>query len=90
MAEGLDKKLRIIEGQVLQQIYTPDVAEALKEREQALSRQNAELRRRVREQEATLQGYESGRGMKQLAETYAELLEETSKVKADLDRFKDA
>ena len=90
VAEGLDKKLRIMEGQILQQIYTPDVAEALKVREQELKGQNAERRRRLRKQEATLQGYESGRGMKQLAETYSELLDETRKVKADLDRFKGA
>lgn len=87
MTQGLEQKLRIIEMQTLQQIYTPEVNDALRVKEQELGKEQTGLRRDIRELETTLQRYEGIKGMKELAHTYAEVQRETSKVQADIHRL---
>jgi len=87
MTQGLEQKLRIIEMQTLQQIYTPEVNDALRTKEQELEKEQIALRRQTRELETDLQGYERVKGMKELANTYAEVQRETIKVQADIDRL---
>lgn len=88
MTQGLEQKLRIVEIQTLQQIYTPEMNDALRTKEQELEKEQTALRRQIRELESDLQAYERVKGMKELANTYAEIQRETIKVQADIDRLR--
>lgn len=87
VAEGLDKKLRVMELQVMQQVYTPEVREGLKVQEGELVRENAALRRRTRELEQRLTAFGGVRGMRQIADMYAEVGREVNKVKDEVERL---
>lgn len=87
MTEGMHKKLQLTETQVMQQVYSAEVKEALKVRGQDLLRETAVWKRKTRDLESSLRDYESIRGMKQLADSYAEVQREIRKVQADLDRL---
>ncbi|GAB7337050.1 hypothetical protein MBLNU457_g2459t1 [Dothideomycetes sp. NU457] len=88
MTQALEQKLRVIEMQTLQQIYTPEVNAALRTKEQELEKEQTALRRQIRELESNLQDYERVKGMKELANTYAEVQRETIRVQADIDRLR--
>jgi len=90
MTQGLEQKLRIIEMQTLQQIYTPEVNHALRAKEQELEKEQSALRRDIHELESILQRYEGIKGMKELANSYEEVRRETAKVQADIDRLNDS
>lgn len=87
VADGLDKKLRIMEIQVMQQVYPPEVREALEAREQELAKENASLKRRVRELERVKEDHEMDKGMRRIAENYMEVQREIEKVRDETGRL---
>jgi len=87
VAEGLDKKLRIMDMQVMQQVYSPDIKEAFKTKEQEFVREHAGLKRRVRDLEAMQEEYDGVKGMRAMAETYVGVRREIERVKSEIERL---
>lgn len=87
VAEAMEKKIRLTEAQVLQQTYSPEVREALGAREEELRREAGAVRRKVRQAREEVDGYEAVRGMRQIADAYAEILREREKVRGDVERL---
>ena len=84
VAEGMAGKLRIQREQLMQQVYTPDVIDALRERAEEIERETRLARRKTREAEEELEAYGRSRGMEGMAKEYAEILQETEKVEEEI------
>jgi hypothetical protein len=89
VADGLDKKLQMMEKQVMQQVYSPEAKEAIKAKEQGLVKENMTLKRRIREMEAIHEDYDKIKGIRAVAETYAEVQKEIQKVQSEIERLDD-
>ena len=89
VAEGMSKKLGVQHGQLMSQLYSPDIQAVLQSKRDKLVAENAATKRKVREAEEKLEEYRTSGGMEDLAKEYAEVLRESNKVKAELDRLKD-
>lgn len=89
VAEGMSKKLNLQRGQLMSQLYTPEIQEALQTRLEESQKENAGLKRKVREAEEHLQEYRKAGGMERLAKEYAEILKESERVKLDISRLEE-
>ncbi|KAI6815763.1 hypothetical protein KC332_g2939 [Hortaea werneckii] len=87
VAEGMSKKLGLQHGQLMQQIYTPEIQQILRNKQEDLDAESLSLKRKVREMDEKLAAYRQERGMKQMVGEYAELLRETERVEREIDRL---
>lgn len=87
MAEGMSKKLGLQHAQLLQQVYSVEVQEYLRERFEREGKEERAVRRKAEEAEEVLERYRAGRGMEGVAREYAELLRETERVKVEIARL---
>ena len=87
VAEGMSKKLSLQHGQLMSQLYSPDLQEALVRRLGELQAEHGATKRRVWEAEGKMEEYRRAGGMESVAREYAEILKETDKVKADIARL---
>lgn len=87
VAEGMNKKLHLQYGQLLQQMYSPDMQESLRAKSQQAEAETMVLRRRIREAEEKLAEYRHARGMKDMVREYAEILTETERVRDEVERL---
>lgn len=87
VAEGMSKKLLLQHGQLMQQIYTPEIQGILRNKQEDLDAESLSLKRKVREMDERLAAYRQERGMKQMVGEYAELLRETERVEREIDRL---
>ncbi|KAI7365538.1 hypothetical protein KC354_g4825 [Hortaea werneckii] len=87
VAEGMSKKLALQHGQLMQQIYTPEIQETLRNKQDDLDAESLSLKRKVREMDERLAAYRQERGMKQMVGEYAELIRETERVEREIDRL---
>lgn len=87
VAEGMGKKLGIQHQQMLAQLYSSDMQEALQQRHESLAKEDRSLKRTIMEMEERLELYDQVKGMKAIAQAYREVLNETEKVKAELARL---
>lgn len=83
----MSKKLALQHGQLMQQIYTPEIQETLRNKQDDLDAESLSLRRKVREMDERLAAYRQERGMKQMVGEYAELLRETERVEREIERL---
>ena len=83
----MSKKLLLQHGQLMQQIYTPEIQDILRNKQEALDAESLSLKRKVREMDEKLAAYRQERGMKQMVGEYAELLRETERVEREIDRL---
>lgn len=88
VAEGMNKKLGVQYGQLMSQLYSSNVQEALASRRQELDTELKAAKRKVREAEQQLDEYHSAGGMENLAKEYAEIMRETQRVKAEVDSLR--
>lgn len=89
VAEGMDKKLRIQHAQLVPELYSPDTIKALDAKVNDLQVETRSAKRKMREAEEKLDAYRHAGGMEGLAKEYADVLKESKKVKADIERLKD-
>ncbi|KAI7325205.1 hypothetical protein KC326_g826 [Hortaea werneckii] len=87
VAEGMSKKLALQHGQLIQQVYTPEIQAILRNKQDDLDAESLSLKRKVREMDEKLAEYRQERGMKQMVGEYAELLRETERVEREIDRL---
>ncbi|EMC95218.1 hypothetical protein BAUCODRAFT_25309 [Baudoinia panamericana UAMH 10762] len=87
VAEGMSKKLRVQHAQLLQQVYSPKVQEALKVRKAVMVAEMATVRRQLREAEEKIAKYRQAKGLEGIASEYAEVLKETRRVKEEIERL---
>ncbi|KAK5724177.1 hypothetical protein LTR17_013559 [Elasticomyces elasticus] len=87
VAEGMSKKLNVQHGQLLQQVYSSEMQEALKARASAMQDESVALRRKIRDAEEKLDQYRSVKGLQSMAKEYAEIVKESEKVKDDIARL---
>jgi hypothetical protein len=88
VAEGMSKKLGVQHGQLMSQLYSPDIQVVLQSKRDELVAQNTATKRKVREAEQKLEEYRTSGGMEDLAKEYAEILKGRDKVKAEVGRLK--
>ena len=86
VAEGMSKKLSLQHGQLMSQLYSPEVQEALGVKLEDLRVESLSVKRKVRECEEKLEEYRSVGGMEGLAWEYAEVLEESERVRGEIER----
>lgn len=87
VAEGMDKKLRLQHAQLVSQLLSPEVLTALGQRGESMRVERRSVQRKAAEVEETLEAYGKVAGMQGLAREYAEILQETEKVEADIARL---
>ena len=87
VAEGMNKKLSLQHGQLMSQLYSPDVQDALREKYGTLERDSKKAKRKVREAEGKLDDYRKAGGMKNMAQEYADILKEAEKTRAEIARL---
>ncbi|KAK5175221.1 uncharacterized protein LTR77_000358 [Saxophila tyrrhenica] len=87
VAEGMSKKLELQHGQLVSPIYSEEVQEALKGRAASLEKETKAVKGKVREAEERLEEYRKARGMEGMAKEYAEILGETERVRAEIERL---
>ncbi|KAI7353953.1 hypothetical protein KC354_g11296 [Hortaea werneckii] len=87
VAEGMSKKLALQHGQLIQQIYTPEIQGILRDKQDDLDAESLSLKRKAREMDEKLAEYRQERGMKQMVGEHAELLRETERVEREVDRL---
>lgn len=87
MAEGMSKKLSLQHSQLLQQVYSAEVQDALKTKAAALREESMVLRRKIREAEEKLEEYRRAKGVQGMVREYAEILKETAKVREEVARL---
>ncbi|KAK3651426.1 hypothetical protein LTR56_002437 [Elasticomyces elasticus] len=87
VAEGMSKKLSMQHGQLMQQVYSSEMQEALKSRNSAMQDESVALRRKIRDAEEKLDQYRSAKGLQGMAKEYAEIVKESEKVKEDIARL---
>lgn len=87
VAEGMSKKLSVQHEQLLSQLYTSELQEALRVKDEELAKENRATKKQIREMEEMLEAYKQTPGMDGLADEYAEILKETEKVKAEIARL---
>lgn len=83
----MSKKLALQHGQLIQQIYTPEIQGILRDKQDDLDAESLSLKRKAREMDEKLAEYRQERGMKQMVGEYAELLRETERVEREIDRL---
>lgn len=87
VAEGMSKKLGVQHAQLMQQVYSPEMQEALRGRVEAMQSESVALRRKVREAEARREEYRAARGMQGMVKEYAEILRESQRVEEEISRL---
>ena len=87
VAESMSKKLQLQDAQLMTQLYSSDIREALQTKQQELESESRITKRKVREAEEKLEEYEKAGGMQGMAQEYAEVLKETERVKAEIERL---
>ncbi|KAK5714617.1 hypothetical protein LTR15_010799 [Elasticomyces elasticus] len=87
VAEGMSKKLSVQYGQLIQQVYSSEMQDALKARASAMQDESVALRRKIRDAEEKLGQYRSGKGLQSMAKEYVEIVKESEKVKEDIARL---
>ncbi|WPH04993.1 Hypothetical protein R9X50_00789100 [Acrodontium crateriforme] len=91
VAETMSLKLNLQHRQVSQQIYTPDVVEAMNERSAAIDGEKRDVKRKIREAEEQLELFErGGKGMKGMVKEYAEIMGELERVRHEVEKLKSA
>lgn len=87
MAEGMSKKLALQHSQLLQQVYSPEMQAALKQRLEKVEGESRMLRQKVRQGEATLDAYGKEKAFTEMASEYAEVLKATETVREEIRRL---
>ena len=87
VAEGMSKKLQLQQGQLMSQLYSSEMRDALLEQASQLDRETKALKRQVREAEEKLEEYRAEAGMGSIAQEYAEILRESERVRAEIGRL---
>ncbi|KAK4548076.1 hypothetical protein LTR36_010796 [Oleoguttula mirabilis] len=87
VAECMSKKLSLQYGQLMHQVYSPDMQATLRAKAQEAEAEMGVLRRRTREAEERLSEYQRARGMKDMVREYAEIIKETQRVREELERL---
>lgn len=87
VAEGMSKKLELQRSQFAAQLYSEDVQEALRMSSGRLEKESGLMKVRIRDAEGQLQEYGKASEIKGMAVEYAEILRETEKVKAEVERL---
>ena len=83
----MNKKLGVQHGQLVSQLYSSDVQNALQVKLEEMQNESRSTKRKIREAEETLEQYRKAGGMENVAREYAEILEASEKVKADIRRL---
>lgn len=87
VAEGMAKKLGMQYQQLLSQVYSGKMQDELRERFAEMSREERSIRRKIESADEKLEQYRSGRGMEGIANEYAEILGETTRVRGDIAKL---
>jgi len=87
VAEGMSKKLELQHGQLMSQVYSTDVQETLHIRAASVEKETRTVKTKVREAEERLEEYRKAAGIEGMAREYAEILKETERVKAEIERL---
>lgn len=90
VAEGMNKKLNLQHGQLMQRIYSSEVQDMLKSKLDEIEVESKALRRKIREAEEQLSRYQQGIGMRGLAKEYAQLVKEIEKTKEEIERLEES
>lgn len=80
VAEGMCRKLAVQQGQLTQQVYTPEMREWLRVRSGEIDRETTDLKRRIRGTTEELEKVRAVKGLESIAEGYAEVLRETRRI----------
>jgi F0F1-type ATP synthase membrane subunit b/b' len=88
VTEGMNKKLGVQHGQLMSQLYSPEIQEALQIRHDKLDADLKVTKRKIREAEQQLEDYRSTGGMENLAREYAQIVSEIKRVEAEVARLK--
>ena len=89
VAEGMGKKLSLQHGQLMAQVYSPEVQDVLSAKSDELEGRARKLKRDIREAEERLDGYSKIGGMEGVAREYAEVLAQTERVQAETARLEE-
>ncbi|KAK3696138.1 hypothetical protein LTR37_018109 [Vermiconidia calcicola] len=90
VAEGMSKKLSLQHGQLISQLYSAEIQEALRLKAEEVEQQSRTTKRKVRQAEEKLEEYrKAGGGVKGMAMEYAEISEESERVKGEVARLQD-
>ncbi|BFZ59277.1 hypothetical protein YB2330_000283 [Saitoella coloradoensis] len=88
VGEGMEKKLRVVQYETLQDLVLPEVARALKNFLEHTARLKRDLSRRKADAETAFEGYQAaGPKLEGAVAEYATLLREEEAIKADIRRL---
>ena len=88
VAEGMSKKLELQLGQLVAQLYSEDVQDALRSRSGRLAKETSALKAKVRAAEGKMEEYRRASGMRGMAAEYADIVRETERVREEIERLK--
>lgn len=89
VAEGLEKKLLLLEAGIAAQVYSADVRERLRLRGLEISKGNSEMKRREAELKGRLEVFEGIRGLAGIANVYTEVERERGRVEEEIARLEE-
>jgi cell division septum initiation protein DivIVA len=90
VAEGMSKKLELQHGQLMSQLYSSEVRDALQLRSEQIRNEAKVVIAKFRETEEKLEEYRKAAGMESLAQEYADILKETERVNGEVARLEDS
>lgn len=87
VAEGMSKKLALQSQQLNAEVYSSEVQEALRAKQEELEDRARATRRKIREREEELEGLRKVGGLEGVAEEYAQVIREKERVRAETARL---
>lgn len=83
----MSKKLQLQSQQLNAEVYSPEVQEALKAKQEELEGRARATRRKMREKEEELERLRKVGGLEGVAEEFAQVTREKERVRADIERL---
>ena len=87
VAEGMNKKLGVQHAQLVAQLYSSEVQEALDNKAEDTRAQSATLKRKIREAEEKLEEYKKNFEIAGMAKEYAEIVKESERLKEGIGKL---
>lgn len=87
VAGGMNTKLSLQHGQLMAQVYSPEMQDALRAKTEEIDQRSRTAKRQIREAEERLDGYSKIGGMDAIAREYAEIMRERQSVEAEIERL---
>lgn len=84
VAEGMSKKLMLQQGQMMSQLYTAEVQEALKQKSGDLLEESRLWSRQIAAADGRLGSFQVVNGIESIANEYAEILTESQRIRDEI------